>query len=82
MVSHNAPAQVPNPEYEHDFGDASADVIKRIGLILTIRMLERHNNSQNLPQAIIGSCRRVLATEIPLVPDEHIHLIPESYRNL
>ncbi len=85
MVSHNAPSQVqvPNPEYGYDFGDASADVIKSVCLILnTIRMLERNNNGQNLHQAIIDSCRRVLTSEIPLVPNEHRHLIPESYRNL
>ena len=81
MVSHNAP-RVPNPEYEYDFGDASADVIKRVGIILnTIRMLERNNNGQNLPQAILDNCRRVLTTEIPLVPIEHRHLIPENYLN-
>ena len=81
MVSHNT-FWVLNPEYEYDFGDASADVIKRVVLILnTIRMLERNNNDQNLPQAIIDSCRRVLTSEIPLVPNEHRHLIPENYLN-
>ena len=86
MVSHDdAPAQVqvPNPEYGYDFGDASADVIKSVCLILnTIRMLERNNNGQHFSQFMIETCQRVLTSEIPLVPNEHRHLIPESYRNL
>ncbi len=68
---------IHNPEYDHDFGDASLEEISRISMILDIiRLLRR-----NLPQEMYETCIRTLNKEIPLVMRQvELDLIPTDYR--
>ncbi len=75
-IGNNANA-IPNPEYDHDFGDASLEEISRISMILNIIRLLRRNP----PQEIYDTCVRTLNKEILLVErQDQLDLIPEDYR--
>ena len=68
---------INNPEYDHDFGDASVEEINRISMILNIiRLLRR-----KIPQEMYDTCIRTLNNEIPLVRrQDQLDLIPVDYR--